>query len=251
MDFIVYDLEFNHDFSPLKKDKEKTCKGAARPCFEIIQIGAVRLDQQLTRKAVFDRYVKPTIYPEVSPFITELTGITTEQLSQEAAFPEVYKELIGFTGPSDSVLCVWGMSDLKELFRNIDYHKLDQNLMPRNYINLQPYASLRFGLPQNRSMKLKTTAELLEIPLVHPFHNAFYDAYYTAEILKKIYSSSIKPKFYDPNFIPVRPQPVKRSVDFGKLIAQFEKMYSRNLTEEEQDMIRLAYKMGKTRQFLR
>jgi hypothetical protein len=32
---------------------------------------------------------------------------------------------------------------------------------------------------------------------------------------------------------------------------QFEKMYSRALTKEEQGMVKLAYQMGKTNQFLK
>lgn len=250
--FIVYDLEFNQDFSP-KETKTKTtksCGSAARPCFEIIQIGAVKLDQALNAITTLDRYVKPSIYPEVSPFITELTGITTERLSQEAFFPEVYQAFIDLTS-ENSVLCVWGMSDLKELYRNIAFHGLDRSVMPRNYINLQGYVSKHFGLMQGRSIKLKSAAELLEIPLIHPFHNACYDAYYTAEILKRIYNTSIQPTVYDPDFKPVRQRQARRTVNFNELIAQFEKMYQRNMTEEEQQMILLAYKMGKTRQFLK
>ena len=251
MNYIVYDLEFNQDFSAPGERRVNSCKRLNRPCFEIIQVGAVKLSRDFTPKAAFDRYVKPTIYPEISPFITELTRITTEQLAKEAAFPQVYQDMIEFIGQEDSVLCVWGMSDLKELFRNIDYHKLDRKLMPRNYINLQPYASLHFQLPQNRPMKLRTTAEMLEIPLVHPFHNAYNDAFYTAEILKKLYGPSVVPNIYDPDFKPHRPRPAKKRVDLKKLIEQFEKMYERQLTEEEQGMIQLAYKMGKTRQFLK
>lgn len=257
MEFIIYDLEFNQDFSP-KSDHKGRGRGRGcgsgsetRPCFEIIQIGAVKLDERLNRATELNRYVKPSIYPKVSPFITELTGISTEQLSDEAFFPDIYQEFIGFTSSENPVLCVWGMADLKEFYRNIAFHGLDTKLMPRNYINLQLYVSQHFGLPKGRSLKLRSAAELLEIPLIHPFHNAFYDAYYTAEILRKIYHSSIQPAIYDPDDRPVRRKTQKRLVDFAKLIDQFEKMYDRSLTEEERQMILLAYKMGKTRQFMK
>lgn len=253
LNFIVYDLEFNQDFLPKEaktKTTKKSCGSAARPCFEIIQIGAVKLDQALNAVTTMDRYVKPSIYPEVSPFITELTGITTERLSQESFFPEIYQAFIDLTS-ENTVLCVWGMSDLKELYRNIAFHGLDQSSIPRNYINLQAYVSKLFGLMQGRSMKLKSAAELLEIPMIHPFHNACYDAYYTAEILKKIYNTAIQPAVYDPNFKPLRQRQTRKTVNFIELIAQFEKMYHRDMTEEEQQMILLAYKMGKTQQFLK
>jgi len=43
----------------------------------------------------------------------------------------------------------------------------------------------------------------------------------------------------------------KKIIDVDALIYQFEKMYSREMTEEEKSIIILAYKMGKTNQFLK
>jgi len=245
MNYIVFDLEFNQDFSSGGSQR------LHRNFFEIIQIGAVKLDQNLNALDTFDRFVKPTLYAEVNPFITELTGITTEQLESEKPFPESYKDFIDFICGEDFVFCIWGMADLKELYRNIGYHKLDQKLLSRRYINLQTYAAQHLNLSQKTLPKLKTTVESLGIPLVHSFHNAFHDALYTAEVFRKINKDSIHPIYYDPDHRTIRPRPVKQKVDFEKLIRQFEKMYAKDLTEEEQGMIKLAYKMGKTRQFLK
>ncbi len=243
MNYIVFDLEFNQDFSSGATQK------LHRHFFEIIQIGAVKLDQHLNALDTFDRYVNPTLYVEVNPFITELTGITTEQLDGEKAFPESYKDFIDFICGDDFVFCIWGMADLRELYKNIRYHKLDQKLLSRRYINLQTFAAQHLNLSQKTLPKLKTTVELLGIPLVHSFHNAFHDALYTAEVFRKINKDTILPDYYDPDFTTIRPKLPKQKVDFEKLIRQFEKMYAKDLTEEEQSMIKLAYKMGKTRQF--
>ncbi len=249
MNYIVYDLEFNQDLS------SSDTRRIRRSCFEIIQVGAVKLDASLNTVDTFHRYVKPTIYPAVNPFITELTGITTEKLTAEEAFPAVYDAFAEFSGGSGSVFCIWGMADLKELFRNIDYHKLDPRLISKRYINLQPYTSLYFNLSREKMMKLKTAAELLGIPLTYPFHNALHDAVYTAEIWRRIISDSIRPKRYDSeqaaNSRTSCQRQAKRKIDDKNLILQFEKMYGRELTEEEKSMIILAYKMGKTRQFLK
>lgn len=247
MNYIVFDLEFNQDFSPGKQD----C--TLRPCFEIIQIGAVKLDEQFDPVDIFDRYVKPTIYPEVNPFVSELTGITTDKLSSEETFPEVYQAFTEFAENNDSVSCIWGMADLKELFKNVKHHELDENSIPKQYINLQTYAASYFRLPPKKLPKLKTTVERLKIPEPYPFHNALHDAYYTAQIFRNIYDESIPTDIYDPDSIPARRppfRPQKQKADFSLLTRQFEKMFGRKLTEEEQSMIILAYKMGKTGQFL-
>jgi inhibitor of KinA sporulation pathway (predicted exonuclease) len=247
MHYIVFDMEFNQDFSSL----QDTVKKWSKYPFEIIQIGAVKLDSDFIRVASFNRFVKPTIYGKVSSFITELTGITTEQLVKEQAFPEVYKHFVEFIRDPDSVFCIWGMSDIKELFKNVEYHNLDSKCLPKKYINIQPYVSKYFGLPTKNLLRLQNAVEALHIPVIYSFHNAFFDACYTAEILKKINSPSIKPCFYDPSYVPVKPRQHKREIDYDKLIQQFEKMYARKISKVEQEMIKLAYHMGKTRQFLK
>ena len=247
MYFIVFDLELNQDFSSLQNIDMKRSANL----FEIIQIGAVKLDSELNTVSTFNRYIKPVIYKDISPFITELTGITTGQLQGEENFPEVYKSFIEFISGIDSVFCTWGMSDVKELFSNAEEHKLSSKLLPRKFINLQPYVSLYFNFSSKNLLRLEHAVKALSLSTSYDFHNALYDAYYTAEIFKKIYNPFIQPKIYDPAYKPVKLRQPKKIIDTEGLINQFEKMYSRKMTEEEQSIILLAYKMGKTGQFLK
>lgn len=82
------------------------------------------------------------------------------------------------------------------------------------------------------------------------FHDALHDALYTAEIFRILFRSSIKPNLYQPVTKDTTKKTVKKVLNFSKLIAQFEKMFSREMTDEEKEIIRLAYHMGKTGQFL-
>lgn len=246
MHYIVFDLEFNQDISSLQHFDQQN----ARYPFEIIQIGAIKLDSSFQTIDTFNRYIKPTFYQQITPFITELTGITTDQLATEEPFPEVYTAFTEFIGGVDSVFGIWGMSDIKELFRNAKYHELNNELLPRKFINIQPYVSMHFGLPSKRLLRLQDAVSNLQIPITYTFHNAFYDAYYTSEVFKTIYQPSMQPGYYDPSYVPSRKHPQKKQIDFEGLIQQFEKMYQRPMTQEEQDIIKLAYKMGKTNQFL-
>lgn len=247
MSFIIFDLEFNQDVSSLQNFDRKR---SPYP-FEIIQIGAIKLDLEFNTVGTFNRYVKPTFYTRINPFVTELTGITTEQLLTEEPFPEIYKAYATFINESDSIFCTWGMSDITELFRNVEYHQLSHRFLPKRVINLQPYVSMHFNLSQKNLLRLQHAVELLHIPITYAFHNALHDAFYTAEIFKKVYNSSIQPKPYDPSHRTIRPKHRIRVIDTDKLLQQFEKMYARKITEEEQEIIKLAYKMGRTIQFLK
>ena len=78
MHYIVLDLEFNQDpesIIDLSLIPGNLIKKNKYPQ-EIIQIGAVKLDENLNIIEPFNRLVKPSIYGHISPFITELTGLT-------------------------------------------------------------------------------------------------------------------------------------------------------------------------------
>lgn len=247
MYYIVFDLEFNQDFSNLSLNQ---MNGIKYP-FEIIQIGAVKLDFNFNVIDSFSRFVKPNIYEKISSFITNLTGITTTQLINEKSFSEVYNEFIEFIENTDSIFCIWGMTDIKELYNSANYFGLNKNLLPKMFINLQPYASLNFNLTKKTQLRLQNVVEMLNIPVIHDFHDALNDSIYTAEVLKKIYNKSIQPKIYDPLYVKPRILKPKKVIDVDALLKQFEKMHDREMSENEKAMIVLAYKMGKTGQFLK
>jgi DNA polymerase III epsilon subunit-like protein len=246
VNYIVFDLEFNH---PSKLEDEIQNKINKKFPFEIIQIGALKLDENFNTVSTFDKLVKSEAYTDIKPFIQEITGITTEKLKNEKSFKELYKDLYDFM-KGDNILCVWGVADIKELFRNIDYHEFDHSLISKNYIDIQYYTSKYFNYPKGTNIGLSKAVELLNIPLEEEFHNAFNDAYYTSRVFKKIYRKDIQPKIYNP-FKARNSRDDKKGtkLDSYKLLKQFEKMFNRELTKEEQIMIKLAYNMGKTNQF--
>ncbi|MBZ9684998.1 exonuclease domain-containing protein [Clostridium estertheticum] len=248
MNYIVFDLEFNQGYN--FGVEPKTITNPKCP-FEIIQIGAIKLNENLERIGALDVLIKPEIYTTLNPFVKELTGITMDELNSGKSFKEMYGELIDFMNTDKSVLCVWGVADIKELFRNIEYHELDATMVPTEYINIQSYASKELNCQKGINIGLGNASKLLGIPIESQFHDAFNDAFYTAEVFKKIYSSEIKAKVYN----PYKQTRLNRSttenykIDFCNLMNQFEKMYKREMTQEEKSIIKLAYIMGKTNQF--
>lgn len=247
MNYAVFDLEFNQGFDFNNKNSKVTDINCP---FEIIDIGAVKLDEKLNIIATFDEHIRPTVYKRLHPYVIKLTGISIEELKTARRFNDVYNELNDFISDVD-ILCVWGTTDIKELIRNIKYHKLDASIVPKEYINVQHYASKQLDAPGGNSIGLSNAVKFMNIPLENQFHRAFNDAYYTSEVFKKIYNTNIKPETYcyESETKARRYASTKSILDTNKLIAQFEKMLNRNITREEKDIIMLAYKMGRTNQF--
>lgn len=249
MNYIIFDLEFNQEFFKVKENKNT----ATHNCpFEIIEIGAVKLDHNLNTISNFDFLIKPEIHLEIHPYVKDITGLTIEKLKDAEPFKEVYKNLCKFIHDDNCILCVWGMSDIKELFRNIQYHGLDTSIIPTEYINLQSHISKYLNCPKGTHIGLRNAVELLELPMEKQFHNAFNDAFYTAEIFKKTYTENFKTSIYDPKNHKQNPRQLseKYEVDLPGLFFQFEKMYNREMSIEEKEIIKRAYFMGKTNQFI-
>lgn len=286
MNYIVFDLEFNQLYTKKKSQNTTFCTDSTEDKsnmaenksiektteknnisasfndgadyknpslempFEIIQIGAVKLDDNFEVIDTFSRLVKPFLYKEIHPFISELTSITTDMVADKESFPKVYSDFMKFIGNDDFVMGVWGIDDIKQLLRNINFHGLNVHNNLKKYIDIQVLASKKFNTPKGNRLGLKTAVEFWNIPIENDFHDALNDAVYTAQVFRKVYTEGVKPSTYsNPNY----PRECKPSlkVDTEKLIAQFEKMFARKMTKEEKSIIRIAYNMGKTHQFLK
>lgn len=245
MNYIVFDLEFNQAWN---SEQSKNPFDAGCP-FEIIQMGAVKLDEALNTVSTLDCLVKPELYKDIHPFVYQITGISSDDLKTAKPFQEVFYEFIRLIS-DECVLCVWGLSDIKELMRNVRYHRLDSSVIPKQYINVQRYASKLLHCPKGTNVGLRNAVEFFKLPIDNKFHHAFGDACYTAEVFKQIFNDDIKPMLYQQDKGRRNDRPIRKTrLDLDKLIGQFEKMYNREMTEEERSIIKLAYLMGKTNQF--
>lgn len=247
MNYIVFDLEFNQGYNFAKGTKSLINPKCP---FEIIQIGAIKLNDHFETIDSLDVIVKPQIYTTLNPFVKELTGITMDDLNKGTSFKEMYKVLSDFIKTDRSVLCVWGIADIKELIRNIRYYELNALSVPIEYINIQSYASSTLNCKKGINIGLGNAAKLLGIPIENQFHNALNDAYYTAEVFKKIYNKEIKPNIYIPKVTGLNRLGTQNyKIDLISLMNQFEKMFKREMSIDEKSIIKLAYIMGKTNQF--
>ena len=187
MNYIVFDLEWNQ--SPDGKEAEHPLLP-----FEIIEIGAQKLDEQLVPVDAFHAIIKPTIYRKLHPCTREVIGITEKELKQGKPFDEVGRDFLNFCG-KECTFATWGPMDLTELQRNLYFFQLDNPLpFPLFYCDVQKLFSLAFEDGKTRR-SLEHAVEVLELPLTETFHRADHDALYTARILKLIQPELIKSHF--------------------------------------------------------
>lgn len=244
MNYIVFDLEFNQAYT---KKSSYTHNDSLCP-FEIIQLGAIKINHQFDKIGEFHTFVQPQIYTKMHPYVEKITGITSASLKSSPFFPEVYVSFLKFIGNKDeSVLCTWGKDDMKALYRNILYHHLDEKLLANQYINIQTQASLKLDCEKGQSIGLKHAVELFQLPVKNEFHDALFDAEYTAEVFRVIQPETIKPTYYQVADAVLQKEYKRMNTD--RLFHYFRKKLGRPLTPEEEFLIKNSYELGRNNRF--
>lgn len=176
--YIVLDLEWNQSSGGREASID-------RLPFEIIEIGAVKLDENLRIVSEFSRLVRPQVYRTLHYKISEVTHLTAEQLEREGQkFETAVKEFFDWCG-NDCRFCTWGSMDLTELQRNMVYHGMELPFQkPLYYFDLQKIYSLIQGNTKRES--LDTAVLEMGIEEERPFHRALDDAWYTGLVMGKM-----------------------------------------------------------------
>ena len=188
MNYIVIDLEYNQFF-----DFKKEWQSPPNPILplEIIQIGAIKLDENLKIIGDFDATIRPKLYRTLNPYVARVTHLTNHELRNSPAFSKVYSDLKKFIGNNKTTLCFWGNDDMRTLIRNILFLSQDISGLPLEYINIQRIASTYLNVPAKQQLSLSYVVSSLAIDAPLTFHNAVNDAYYTAKIFQKVSSQAL------------------------------------------------------------
>lgn len=180
MNYIILDMEWNQGYPGAKVfigDTRRQLSG------EIIQIGAVKLNECFEVTDTYRRLVRPVFYRKMHYKVQELTGITKEQLLGAKSFTEVLPDFIAWCGEEHEFL-IWGADDISILRQNIEINK-QGGYKIHDWYNLQLIYNAQYK-SEHKQVALSTACEALGINTELQLHDALNDALYTAEICKKL-----------------------------------------------------------------
>ena len=184
MNIIVLDLEWNQN-SLGKKERD-----SEKPVFEIIEIGAVKLNEKFEIIDKFSQLIKPQIYHTMHKITADLIHLQMKELKRGKDFSIVIKEFIDWCG-KDYIFATWGPLDLLELQRNMKYYDIEPlSDKPIKYYDVQKLFSLVIIKEKTRKT-LEFAIDYFKIEKEVPFHRAFSDAYYTAKVFQKFVNEDI------------------------------------------------------------
>jgi len=178
--YVVMDLEFNR---PKNRYNLSENNGIVLDN-EIIEIGAVRLNEKLEQEDEFCSFIKPTAYKTIQNDVKDVTGITTEMMWSGGDFETVVKDFLKWCG-DDYAFVTWSDNDIFTLEDNMLYHEMEIDDLPACY-DIQPMFDDQIS-QNDRNMALSYAVWKLDIKVSSGhLHDALCDAKETAEVMKRL-----------------------------------------------------------------
>lgn len=133
MKYIILDLE-----ATCWKDRNVNNQN------EIIEIGAIKIDDKGNAQDEFNEFVRPKLNPILSDFCKELTTITQVEIDSAKTYSiiiEQFKEWININEPF--VLCSWGFYDKKQFAKDCELHGLSTEWLNYHISLKHQYADIK------------------------------------------------------------------------------------------------------------
>lgn len=180
MNYIIFDLEWNNAYN-------YATKGFMN---DIIEIGAVKLDEHLDIVDTFKQMIKPTNFKKLSSRCKNLTKITNEEIKEFGIpFDSAFSDFARWSEGDNSIFLSWSNSDLFVLINNFKAYMGTMHIdFIERYCDAQKYCMSFIEREDNNQIALAKFAELMDIDVdTEKLHRALADCYVTAEIFKKLF----------------------------------------------------------------
>lgn len=153
--YVVLDLEWNNTYVPKRKSTLN----------EIIEIGAVLLDQDFQQVDCFRQFIKASLGKKLHGRVVRLTSICDADINSGIPFTQVMSDFRKWLNGRECVILTWGNTDIRVLMENFQYFSGAKTIpFLKYYLDLQQYVQDRLQLSNRQQLGLQAAAELLQIP---------------------------------------------------------------------------------------
>lgn len=180
MHYIIMDLEWNNSYNKKLKSFFN----------EILEIGAVMVDEDLEVTDTFSVLIKSQLSSKLSGRVRNLTHISNEDMYGGVSFNKAISDFSKWIGDRDCVFMSWGNCDIRVMLDNLKFF-CDIDTIPfiPRYTDLQQYCQQKLGLSNAQQIGLSAAAQLFDIDVSeYSTHRALDDSLLSLRCLKKSYN---------------------------------------------------------------
>lgn len=183
MKYIIIDLEWNG--APLYK--------TGGYFNEIIEIGAVRIDEQLNHVDTFQALIQPKIHKKLTGRVKRLTHISNDEVRNARRFKEVYRDFREWLGEEENCILTWGIGDILVLLENFEQLGIKNGISCiHNYCDAQAICQRSLDIDSAKQPGLSTVAEMVGIVCDDmEMHRALDDSIVSAECLRRAWKQEL------------------------------------------------------------
>ena len=176
MHHIFVDFEMNHIAGEYQEERTFSK-------MEIVEIGAVMLDDQYQEISSFRSYVRPEFNDKIEKQCTKVTGITTETVADAPVLWPALQQFVQWCGTEPLTVYAWSDSDLKQLKRELNLKEIECKELHRlcnNWVDFQRVFCDLLGI--EKRVALKHAINAIQSEFDGDEHDALWDARNTAKI---------------------------------------------------------------------
>lgn len=178
--YLVIDLEF------CRVNRQAARFGRYYGSNEIIEIGAVILNEDNTIADRFKSFVKP-LYGMPDAAVSSLTGITEEDLKDAPSLEKALRDMAVWMGSRKLIAASWSDADYVQLSVEMEQKRIRNESVEalfENWVDLQKaYTELK---GQDHQVSLKSAMEESLIAAEGKLHDGADDAFNTAKLIGMI-----------------------------------------------------------------
>ena len=178
MNYVIVDFEMNL-IAREEKEAKKICG------YEIIEIGAVILDEQLVVMREFKTLVKPQYNKVIYPRYESLTGISTNMVVGAPVFNTAYEMFVNWCESygADYEVYAWSENDYNQLVAEMELKGYSNEEMKKpltRWYDFQKEYMNKLGL--EKVLSLEKAVNYAGMEFHGKIHDALWDAKNTAEL---------------------------------------------------------------------
>lgn len=178
MNYVIVDFEMN-EIDKVHKEARGLCRS------EIIEIGAVILDERLLVLGEFKTLVKPQYNDTIGKVYETLTGITTSMVSGAPTFATAYEMFVNWCESygDEYEVYAWSENDYNQLVAEMalkQYGRMDKMEPLGKWNDFQWEYTKKLGL--ERIISLEKALNYAGLPFEGQMHDALWDAKNTATL---------------------------------------------------------------------
>lgn len=177
---IVFDFEF----APVPKQRQR--RGLRN---EIIEVGAVKLDNRGNVMGEFSQFVQTDYAEGVAYPVRELTGISAVDTATADPLYVVIKRLGDWIGRYSAQVVCWSGADRRQLITECQAKRIDLAGFPTDWADLQAFYTAIMDVGSRGRVSLGDAAAWFGIEFDESTghaHSALVDARMTAKLLKQV-----------------------------------------------------------------